>query len=102
MRIILIDTHTGFIWGDSADHNGGIYNGTPEEYAAALDESNKDPLENGQQYVWSHSLSGEHGYAVYRADVNGSDAVGVICDGQSLEMIESVERDCQFLGYLIK
>jgi len=102
MRIILIDTYSGFIWGDSADLNGKVFCGTPQEYAAALDESLGTPLENNEQYVSTRTLGGSEGYAVYRADVDGSEAVPVVLDGQARETIETVERDCQFLGYLIR
>ena len=102
MRTILIDTYSGYIWGDSADLNGKAFHGTPHEYAAALDASLKNPLENGEQYISTHSANGANGYAVYRADANGSEAVPVVLDGQDKQTIEAVERDCQFLGYLIK
>ena len=41
------------------------------------------------------------GYHVYRADVNGSDAVSLVLDGQDQEMIDAVERDCEYVGYVI-
>ena len=40
------------------------------------------------------------GYFVYRADINGSEAVPGIVDGQDQEMIEAVERDCEFVAFV--
>lgn len=96
-RYILIDNHSGYIFGDSADLNGKIFAGTPTEYAAALDASIG---EHGRAYeeVSRHALaSNETGYHVYRADINGSDAVVTVQDGQDQEMIEAVERDCEYI-----
>lgn len=90
-RYILIDNGTGYIWGDSADYNGHIAH-TPLDYAAALDASIG---EHGREYTQVSSLaSNETGYHVYRADINGSDAVTVVWDGQDQETIQAVERDC--------
>lgn len=96
-RYILIDNHTGYIWGDSADLNGQIFTGTALEFAKALDESLG---EHGRSYEEVSRLDGRSGYSVYRADINGSDAVNVVFDGQDQETIEAVERDCQHLGYI--
>lgn len=41
--------------------------------------------------------SNEVGYHVYRADVNGSEAVAAVEDGTDQEMIEAVTRDCQYV-----
>jgi hypothetical protein len=44
--------------------------------------------------------NGQSGYMAYRNDINGSEAVGHIRDGQDNEMIEAVERDCQLIGFI--
>lgn len=96
-RYILIDNHTGYIFGDSADLDGRIFNGTPAEYAAALDASIG---EHGRTYeeCSRHSLaSNETGYHVYRADVRGSEAVGLVHDGQDQETIDDVARNCEYV-----
>ena len=96
-RYILIDNGTGYIFGDSADHNGTIFTGTPVEYARAVDES---VGEFGREYSeCSHGAlaSNATGYHVYRADVGGSDAVCVVQDGQDAETIEAVLRDCEYV-----
>lgn len=98
-RFILIDNNSGYIFGDSADHNGAIFSGTAEEYAAALDASIG---EHGRAYEMlsrDPQTSGT-GYHVYRADVDGSEAVPVVFDGQDQETIEAVERDCEYVGFI--
>lgn len=96
-RYILIDNNSGYIWGDSADLDGKIFSGSALEYAKALDESLG---EYGREYEEVSNLNGRSGYIVYRADINGSDAVNVVFDGQDRETIESVERDCQHIGFI--
>lgn len=109
-RFILIDNYTGYIWGDSADLDGKVFvpTGMPTfgsamvenaalEYAAALDASTGT---HGRTYDTCnrHDLaSNETGYHVYRADVNGSDAVALVHDGQDQETIDAVVRDCQYV-----
>ena len=96
-RYILIDNCSGYIFGDSADLNGRIFTGTPTEYAAALDASIG---ERGRVYeeVSRHALANnETGYHVYRADVNGSETVTVVWDGQDQETIDAVVRDCEYV-----
>lgn len=102
-RYILIDNASGFIFGDTADYNGKIAiaqteGGSPIDAARELDETVVG--EHGRSYaeVGRRELaSNETGYHVYRADINGSDAVATIADGQDPEMIEAVERDCKYV-----
>lgn len=98
-RYILIDNYTGYIWGDSADFEGRIFIGTPLEYARALDESLG---EHGRIYEMQSSADNGSttGYHVYRADINGSDAVPVVTDGQSQETIDSVTSSCRYEGFV--
>lgn len=99
-RYILIENVSGYIYGDSADLNGTIFTGTPAEYAAAMDA---DIGEHGREYEdvsRSALASNETGYHVYRADINGSEAVPVVWDGQDHAMIEAVERDCEYVTTL--
>jgi hypothetical protein len=96
-RYILIDNYSGYIFGDSADLNGQIFDGSPIEYAAALDATNG---KHGGTYevVSRHALaSNETGYHVYRADVNGSEAIPVVGDGTDQETIDAVVRDCEYV-----
>ena len=93
-RYILIDNNSGYIWGDSADLEGKIFNGTPVEFAKALDESIGTYGREYDELSFSQHRSGYCGYRVYRADVRGSEAVAVVQDGQDQDMIDAVERDC--------
>lgn len=107
-RFIIIDTQTGYIFGDTADLTTAQYecsnrNDDADIVAAcrAVDES-----------IGSHGLSyrlesynpskSRDGYLVYRADVGGSDAVPTVTDGQDQETIEAVERDCDLVGFVTR
>jgi len=98
-RHILIDNNSGYIWGDSADLDGKIFVGTAAEFARALDESLG---ETGRQYTELNSAPRDNrtGYHVYRADINGSEAVTAVWDGQDQDTIEAVMRDCRYEGFI--
>lgn len=104
-RYILIDSNSGFIWGDTATlpaFDGGAPDCEEAIVSAArvLDESVGS---NGREYEYRSRdpRTSESYYRVYRADVDGSEAVPVIEDGQDGEMIEAVERDCEFVGVVV-
>jgi hypothetical protein len=105
MRLILIDNGSGYIWGDTADIGGKILplSGTDEECALAAARALDENL-NEYERVYSFRRSAPRdtgmGYHVYRADAGGSEQVRVIDDGQDQELIEAVERDCEFVGYV--
>ena len=100
-RYILIDNESGYIWGDSADLDGKIFDGDAIEFARAVDASNHDdPALRNYEMASRPSSRNEWGYVVYRADVNGSDAVPVVWDGTGRETIEAVERDCEMIGFI--
>jgi hypothetical protein len=98
-RYILIDNNSGYIFGDSADLNGSIFSGSPVEFAAALDASIG---EHGRVYeeLSRNPRDTSTGYDVYRADVDGSDAVPVVWDGQDQETINAVTQSCRYEGYI--
>ena len=98
-RYILIDNNSGYIFADSADLNGKIFVGTPEEFAQAFDESIG---EAGRTYelIGHAPHTTETGYHVYRVDVGGSEAVPVVWDGQDKETIKAVQRDCDYEGFI--
>ncbi len=98
-RYILIDNHSGYIFGDSADIDGKLFVGTPLEVAAALDASIG---EHGRTYTEHSSRPSDtrSGYHVYRADINGSDVVDVVRDGQDQEMIDAVSSGCEYVGFI--
>jgi hypothetical protein len=101
-RYILIDNDSGFIWGDSADLDGKVWQGDDAlAYAKALDESMG---EHGRSYEWGtrqQILSGSSGYFVYRADIDGSEAVPVVHDGQDQYTIRSVIEHCREEGFIV-
>lgn len=98
-RYILIDNASGYIFGDSADLEGKIFSGSPEEFAEALDASIG---QHGRTYTFGIRAPRDTstGYHVYRADVNGSEAIPVVWDGQNQETIDAVQRDCTYQGYI--
>ncbi len=99
-RYILIDNNSGYIWGDSADLNGAIFpTDYPVEYAKALDASLG---ETDRTYEFSsyNPRSSVSGYHVYRADINGSDAVATVWDGQDQATISAVEASCDYVGFI--
>ncbi len=101
-RYIFIDRNSGFIFGDSANIDGKIVNGSPCDVAYELDMSIGYPYPDAN---FSHGIAYEETarsdldatYDVYRADINGREAVVAIEDGQDQEIIEAVRRDCQYI-----
>lgn len=57
---------------------------------------------NGRSYEFCSrpSNSTDSGYHVYRADIDGSEVVRVIDDGQSQDLIDAVDANCKYLGYV--
>lgn len=99
-RYILIDNNSGYIFGDIALFAAGNQSDlTPTEAARLMDEFIG---EYGRVYREMSSAPNDTrtGYFVYRADINGSEAVPVILDGQDQEMIEAVECDCEFVAFV--
>ena len=98
-RYILIDNYTGYIWGDSADLDGAIFAGTALDFAAALDASLGN---HGRTYTEQPrpDASNQSGYHVYRADIDGSDAVTVVHDGQDQATIDAVTGTCRYDGFI--
>lgn len=99
-RYILVDNYSGFIWGDSADLDGAIFSGSALDFARALDES---VGEHGRTYAEQPrpDASNQSGYHVYRADINGSDAVTVVHDGQDQATIDAVTESCRYEGFIV-
>ena len=106
-RYILIDRCSGYIFGDTADIGGKTLSLDNDDggiiTACRTLDDDISPGTLRDYEVLSHSnpralASNETGYLVYRADINGSEAVPVIQDGQDREMIEAVERDCRLVG----
>lgn len=107
MRLILIDNNSGYIWGDTADLPGlsqDAISGVPwreaaEAAARALDASNGEH-DRSYEVMERNPRDTSTGYHVYRADVRGSDQLPTVWDGQDREVIEAVERDCEYFAYV--
>jgi hypothetical protein len=96
---IIVDAYTGYVWGDTRDFNGKAYNAESiVDACRELDEAVTQDF--GRAYEQVPRLPGDTGYIVYRVDVNGSEAVPVVHDGQDKETIDAVERDCALVGYV--
>jgi len=97
-RYIIQDAASGYIYGDTADLDGAARDETPIEAARRMDKA--EELDD-REYEEVRELSGgDDGYLVYRADVDGSEAVTVCIDGQDAEYIEAVERDCDLVAII--
>jgi hypothetical protein len=114
-RLIIIDSHTGYIWGDTADiprddlHAAGFDSsgdtGSDNIIAAcrALDMSIGGDMP-AYDYVSGRNpaaLNGRDGYIVYHDNVSGG-AVANIHDGQDAEMIEAVTSQCPIVGVVAR
>jgi hypothetical protein len=100
-RYILIDSNSGYIFGDTADFNGKIYNPeSPTDAARELDRLFQQIPDRSYVEHDNPPHDNRTGYHVYRADVNGSDAVTTVTDGQDQEMIDAVEADCEYVCFV--
>jgi hypothetical protein len=97
-RFILIDSNSGHIWGDTADLNGPARDETPAEAAKRLDESLNEFGRSYEEHGRGHILNGADAYFVYRADIDGSEVVPIVRDGQDLDVVEAVMNRCQLLS----
>lgn len=96
-RYILIDSNSGYVWGDTADLDGSARDETPEDAARRLDKN------VGGRDAWNHAYTFHHsgrphgnGYFIYRA----AESFPIVADGQSAETIRAVQRDCAYLGFV--
>ena len=100
-RYLLIDNGSGYIFADSANLDGKIWTGdNPADFAAAFDATIGEHGRTYDDVSRSALASNETGYHVYRADINGSEAVAVVQDGQDQDTIDAVERDCEYVTTL--
>jgi hypothetical protein len=113
MRLILIDNHSGFIFGDTANHRLGRL----DEWAGANSDDIGDTErlsllaarllddsfgEHGREYAFivrDPSDAGT-GYLIYRADIGSLETLPIVTDGRSREAIGAVARDCRFEGFV--
>jgi hypothetical protein len=112
MRLILIDNRSGYVFGDTADYLAGSsewrddVSGNDRDIeplalraARLLDESIG---EFGREYVFIGHNPGDSstGYHIYRADIDGSEAVPIVFDGEDRSAIESVTKNCNYVGFV--
>lgn len=97
-RYIIQDAYTGFIWGDTADFAVGRHFDEITEACEALDQS-LGTYDRTYEEVYG-GLRSDTGYIVYRADVDNSEAVPIVQDGQDQETIDAVEHSCVVAGYV--
>lgn len=100
-RFILIDRASGYIWGDTADFMAGqpttsYGNDRMDAVSAAVALDTQFGRTSGL-YAPCDAHQPEAVYDVYRADVDGSDAVPVVTDGQSQEQIDAVIAKCRYV-----
>ena len=98
-RYILICSESGYIFGDSADIDDKIVTGTPAQVAAALDAS-IGLHDRTYSELHARPSDGRTGYLVYRADIDGSEVVPLVHDGQDRDTIEQVERLCEYVCFV--
>lgn len=98
-RYIFIDSNSGYIFGDSADLKGITSDSSLQEIAAAIDA---EAGEFGRTYdvLSRNPRTTESGYDVWRVDVGGSEVVPVVRDGQDQEMIDAVESEGEYAGFV--
>jgi hypothetical protein len=95
---IIIDAWTGYIWADTRDFSPLLeYGTTPAEACRIMDEGIGT---FGQTYREVPRLNADTGYIIHRADVEGSEAVSIVHDGQSAEEIAAVRKHCPIVAYV--
>lgn len=98
-RYIMIDAHTGYVFGDTADINGrAVSCDDIIEAARTLDTEVIGGPTRTYREVHRSDLENDTGYHIYRADVGGSEAVPVVTDGQDRETIQAVLDHCEYAG----
>lgn len=96
-RYILIDNCSGYIWGDTGDLNGPARDESPIEASRRLDESLNEYGRGYEQVSRRQLASNESGYHVYRADVDGSEAIPLVYDSHDKQTLNDVERLCEYI-----
>ena len=105
-RYIIIDNVSGYIFADTADIEANYWKTHPSELT-----SKDAPLlvchwldcgvggQYGRSYEYVSKLAdNESGYLVYRADINGSEAVAVVQDGHDADTIAAVMEHCELVA----
>lgn len=108
MHFILIDTDSGYIFADTRDLAGYDPSyATGLRYAEGIDAAAKYAAETLDRSLMSQmsqvddykivSRGTPDSYDAYRVDINGSEAVALVRDGQDQETIDTVEHECDYV-----
>lgn len=105
MHVILIDNGSGYIFADSRDLEGYSNSGHQTAESAAIAAArllDTSIGEHGRRYEYqSHNpRDTRSGYHIYRVDIDGSEAVVNVHDGQDQDTIEEVEALCDYQGFV--
>jgi hypothetical protein len=113
MRLILIDNNSGLIFGDTANYllarlndwreNNSDNNSDTARLSLMAARLLDDTIgEHGREYGFINydPRDTRTGYLLYRADIDGADALPVVTDGQKQEMIHSVRSACRLEGFV--
>ena len=113
VRLILIDNNSGLVFGDTANYLLASLNDWRENNSNNNSDTARMSLiaarlldetigEHGREYGFVNCDPRETrtGYLIYRADIDGSDAVPVVTDGQNRELIHSVRSACRLEGFV--
>jgi len=92
-RYILVDHHSGYVFGDTGDLNGPARQETVTQAARRLDESIGEHGRVYDAHAPNYRPNGT-AYHVYRAEIGGSQALPLVTDGQDHETIDQVARLC--------
>ena len=101
MRLILIDSNSGFIAGEFCTSD---YTGNYDRNALFIVAATAVDADIGTTQPCTYTpcafQDNAYGYQIYRADVGGSEQVPAVFDGTDTDFIRSVERDCEHLGFV--
>lgn len=99
-RYILIDNHSGLIFADTGDLNGAARDETPIEAAARFDRESHYTNTSYEDVPRATMHANAIGFHVYRADIDGSEAVPLVVNGEDEATIQEVESRCRYVASL--
>lgn len=100
-RYIGIDSNTGYIFFDTGDLDGAARQETPAEAVERFERFEDVRGGNSVTYIeHRRAPDGASGYHVYRADIDGSEAVAITQDGQDPDALEAVRSGCEYVRFV--
>lgn len=97
---ILIDNDSGYIYHDTAQIPDWEEYGDSEIDAARMGDESIGIYGREYALLDANPSDTSTGYDVYRADIDGGEAVTVIWDGQDQETIKDVIESCEYRGFV--